>query len=65
MPNAKIDFTELNRTDLDVANSQDYAKDFEKGLTEALVREISADKKEPKWLLDIRLKAFKKFQTLH
>ena len=28
-----------------------------KGLTEAVVREISAIKKEPQWMLDYRLKA--------
>lgn len=32
-----------------------------KGLTEQVVREISAYKKEPKWMLDIRLKAYEAF----
>ncbi|MCK8635219.1 Fe-S cluster assembly protein SufB [Apilactobacillus kunkeei] len=34
------------------------------GLTEDIVREISAQKHEPKWMLDIRLNAFKIFQKL-
>lgn len=64
MSNSTIDFTELNRTDLDTANTQNYAQNFEKGLTEELVREISADKDEPQWLLDIRLKALEHFYKL-
>ncbi len=59
-----IDFTDLNQTDLDQANDQSYAENFEKGLTEDLIREISKDKNEPKWLLDIRIKALKKFNEM-
>ena len=50
--------------DYDQADSQDYAKKFSRGLSEELVREISAKKNEPEWLLDIRLKAFAKFQEI-
>ncbi len=35
-----------------------------KGLNEDVIRFISAVKKEPEWLLDFRLKAFKKWQTM-
>ncbi|HKM23861.1 MAG TPA: Fe-S cluster assembly protein SufB [Erysipelothrix sp.] len=35
--------------------------EFEKGLNEAVVREISKIKEEPEWMLDIRLKAYHKF----
>ena len=34
------------------------------GLTEEVIREISKDKNEPDWVLDIRLKALKKFYEL-
>ncbi len=34
------------------------------GLSEEVVRIISAKKKEPSWLLDFRLKAFKQFEIL-
>lgn len=37
---------------------------FPKGLTEDTVREISAKKNEPAFLLEFRLKAFKKWQTM-
>ncbi len=35
-----------------------------KGLNEDIVRFISAKKEEPQWMLDWRLKAFKKWQTM-
>ncbi len=37
---------------------------FPKGLSEEIVRMISAKKEEPDWLLDYRLKAFKHWKTL-
>ncbi|MBN1331341.1 Fe-S cluster assembly protein SufB [Candidatus Dojkabacteria bacterium] len=38
-----------------------YAKKFPKGINEDVVRQISALKNEPKWMLDIRLRAYKEF----
>lgn len=38
-----------------------YSKKFPKGLSEEVVRQISAYKKEPEWMLEIRLKAYKEF----
>ena len=58
---SKVHFEDLNRADLDQANSQDYASKFKKGLSEDLVRKISGDKNEPQWVLDIRLAALKIF----
>ncbi len=57
-----VDFSDLQSFDLDRADNADYAKAFAKGINEKLIREISADKDEPVWLLDLRLKAFKIFQ---
>ena len=37
---------------------------FGKGLNESIIRKISDRKKEPKWLLNYRLKAFEYWQTL-
>jgi len=34
------------------------------GLTEAIVREISAEKQEPQWMLDYRLKAYKIYKKM-
>jgi Fe-S cluster assembly protein SufB len=39
-------------------------QEFPKGLSEEIVRMISAKKNEPEWLLDYRLKAFKHWKTL-
>lgn len=56
--------TTPKRLHLDQGDAQEYANDFGRGLSEALVREISAKKDEPSWLLDIRLRALKKFNEM-
>src|SRR3989344_5928768 len=42
-------------------DKEDYFFKSKKGLTEETVREISRMKKEPEWMLDIRLKALQEF----
>jgi Fe-S cluster assembly protein SufB len=37
---------------------------FPKGLDEDVVRAISAKKKEPDWMLEFRLKAFRRWLTM-
>lgn len=37
---------------------------FPKGLNEEIIKMISAKKEEPEWLLDFRLKAYQKWQTM-
>lgn len=44
------------------ADAEDYVFKAEKGLTEEIIRAMSAMKQEPEWMLDIRLKAFRHFQ---
>src|SRR5574344_349838 len=53
--------------------SEDYKHGFEskieveecpRGLNEEIIRKISQRKEEPEWLLDVRLKAFRKWQTM-
>ena len=39
-------------------------EEFPKGLNEDIVRMISKRKEEPEWLLEFRLKAFRKWQTM-
>ena len=62
----------MNTTNKDILESQDdYKYDFKdkdvtifntgKGLSEEVIREISAAKNEPDWMLEIRLKAYHKF----
>ena len=43
------------------SDTEDYVFKAERGLTEQIVRSISAMKNEPEWMLDIRLKAYKHF----
>ena len=44
------------------ANNLNLQKEY--GLTEELIRKLSSEKEEPKWVLDIRLKALKLFYEL-
>ena len=44
------------------ANPAEYADGLKKGLSEDLIREISGDKNEPKWMLDHRLESFEIFK---
>src|SRR3989338_5935227 len=45
-------------------NPDRYAYKAKPGLTKGIVREISRQKNEPKWMLDRRLKAFEIFQKM-
>ena len=45
-----------------LADSDAYADDVTRGLSEAVVRDISARKSEPRWMLDLRLKGLKLFE---
>ncbi|MFA6023644.1 MAG: Fe-S cluster assembly protein SufB [Candidatus Gracilibacteria bacterium] len=55
---------ELDRSVFDDHNKQGDAGRAQKGLSEALVRRISADKKEPEWMLKHRLNSLKKWHEL-
>ncbi len=57
-------FGELSREIFDTANDSSYADGLQRGLTESLVRQISADKNEPGWMLAHRLDSLKKFQAM-
>ncbi|MDP3899600.1 MAG: Fe-S cluster assembly protein SufB [bacterium] len=48
----------------ETANQSDYMKTSRQGLDEDLVRQISADKNEPEWMLKHRLKSLELFQTM-
>ncbi len=56
--------SDLNRSVFDSHNQQDYATKAKKGLSVALIRRISKDKKEPAWMLDHRLKSLEKWKEL-
>ena len=48
----------------DLKNKAPYIKKSSKGLSEELIRKISKDKQEPKWMLEKRLHAFHLFETM-
>ena len=62
MSKTKID--DVNRNIYDIKNKDEYDYKMQKGLDEAIVREISERKKEPKWMLDCRLKALEMYSKL-
>lgn len=54
-------FANLERSTFDEANPSPYVDGVQKGLSEALVRQISADKHEPEWMLELRLESLRIF----
>lgn len=57
MEKKKTFVEDIDRELLDLKNSDTESFKLKKGLTEEIVREISAIKNEPQWMLDIRLKS--------
>src|SRR5699024_12657522 len=61
------DLTQIEEQDrgvYDVKNEFKYKSKTEKGLTEEIVTQISKEKNEPDWMLEIRLASLKKFYEL-
>ncbi|GMQ97687.1 MAG: Fe-S cluster assembly protein SufB [Acidimicrobiia bacterium] len=52
---------DLGSYQLGWSDEEDYVFKPEKGLTEELIRTISSMKGEPEWMLDFRLKSYKRF----
>jgi Fe-S cluster assembly protein SufB len=52
---------DLGRYQLGWSDEEDYVFKPKKGLNEEIVREMSAIKKEPDWMRDFRLNAFRRF----
>ncbi len=53
---------DLGRYKLGWSDDEDYIFKPKKGLSESIVREMSAMKKEPDWMRDFRLRALKRFE---
>lgn len=62
--NKKTQLDDIDRGVYDIKNELRYWSKTEKGLTEDIVREISAGKDEPKWMLEKRLEALDIFYSL-
>ncbi len=52
---------ELDRSTFEHRNDASYQARFDKGISEELVRQISAEKGEPEWMLEFRLKGLRSF----
>jgi len=52
---------DLGNYQLGWSDEEDYVFKPEKGLDEELIRTMSSMKKEPQWMLDFRLKSYKRF----
>jgi len=52
---------DLGKYALGWSDAEDYVFKPEKGLNEEIIREMSRIKKEPQWMLDFRLKAYRRF----
>ena len=54
----------INKNVYDIKNPDEYEFKAKEGLTKEIVMEISRQKEEPKWVLDIRLKALEMYNKL-
>ena len=58
------DIRDINHNIYDFKNEDNYDFKIKKGLTKEIIEEISKQKNEPKWMLDIRLKALETYNNL-
>ena len=52
---------DLGAYQLGWSDEEDYVYKPEKGLSEKIIRDMSRMKKEPEWMLEFRLKAYRRF----
>ncbi len=62
---AKTQVEEINQNIYDFRNKDDFEFKMKKGLSREIVEEISKRKNEPKWMLEIRLKALETYERLY
>lgn len=60
----KTSFEEMDLSRYDFINHDEPGFQIEKGLDESVVRTISAEKDEPSWMLDLRLKSLALFEKM-
>lgn len=57
-------FAELNRETFDHTDPSKYMARFKRGISAELVKVISKDKNEPKWMLEHRLESYRQFAKM-
>jgi Fe-S cluster assembly protein SufB len=60
----KTKVEDINRNIYDIKNEDNYEFKMRKGLNKEIVEEISRQKNEPGWMLEIRLKALETYNKL-
>lgn len=60
----KSHIEDINRSIYDVKDTVEFSYKTDSGLTEEIIREISAQKEEPEWMLEKRLMALKIYEKL-
>lgn len=60
----KVNVDDINTNIYDFKNADDYDYKIQKGLSREIVEEISRQKNEPEWVLEIRLKALEAYNKL-
>ena len=61
---AKTQVNDINRSIYNIKNEDNYSYKMQKGLDEKIVKEISAMKKEPEWMLNCRLQGLEMYNKL-
>ena len=56
---------DIDRSFYDFTKSEEGTERVDAGLTPEIVREISARKDEPDWMLDFRLKSLETYHRMH
>lgn len=63
MTNKKTHLEDINREIYDIKDSDNSSYKSDKGLTQEIIKEISSQKNEPKWMLDFRLKSLEIYNS--
>ncbi len=58
------DKDQFEKYDYGFNDGKNNITDFPKGLNEDIIKKISSIKKEPEWMLEIRLNAYKQFKEM-
>ncbi len=61
-PKRRSEVADVDRSLYDFVKSEEGYERFDDGLSEEIVREISAKKDEPKWMLDLRLRSLEIYE---
>lgn len=64
MERKKTQVEDIDRNLYDIRDTDHESYQVQKGLTEAIVREISAEKDEPDWMLELRLRSLRVYEGL-